>query len=326
MMINFAIIGTNFITDLFLEAAAMREDFHLKAVYSRDLAHAREYGETYGAELFFDDLEKLARCPEIDAVYIASPNSFHAPQSILMMEHGKHVLCEKPTASNLKEFTKMREASFKNQVVLLEAMRPVHNPAFTVIRNNLEKLGTIRRVTFLFCKYSSRYEKFKNGVPVNAFDPSFSNSALMDLGVYCVHPLIALFGLPEHISSDCVKLHNGMEGAGTVLLHYKDMIAELIYSKISTSTLPSQIQGENGTMLIDGISIPKDLQIQYQDGREEILEVPDFSNDMIYEINDFIDLIETHTLDHPFLPYSEMELQVMDEVRKQQGIVFPADQ
>ena len=79
-------------------------------------------------------------------------------------------------------------------------------------------------------------------------------------------------------------------------------------------------------MLIDGISIPKDLQIQYQDGREEILEVPDFSNDMIYEINDFIDLIETHTLNHPFLPYSEMELQVMDEVRKQQGIVFPADQ
>ena len=325
MMINFAIIGTNFITDLFLEAAAMRKDFHLKAVYSRELAHAREYGMKYGAELFFDDLEELAKCPEIDAVYIASPNSFHAPQSILMMEHGKHVLCEKPTASNLKEFMKMREASFKNQVVLLEAMRPVHNPAFAVIRNNLEKLGTIRRVTFQFCKYSSRYEKFKNGVPVNAFDPSFSNSALMDLGVYCVHPLVALFGLPERISSDCVKLHNGMEGAGTVLLHYKDMIAELLYSKISTSTLPSQIQGENGKMLIDGISIPKNLRIQYQDGNEEILEVPDFSNDMIYEINDFIDLIEHKHLDHPFLPYSEMELQVMDEVRKQQGIIFPAD-
>ena len=47
-MINFAIIGTNFITDLFLNAAAMQDDLHLKAVYSRSLAHAKEYGKKYG--------------------------------------------------------------------------------------------------------------------------------------------------------------------------------------------------------------------------------------------------------------------------------------
>lgn len=324
-MINFAIIGTNFITDLFLNAAAMQDDLHLKAVYSRSLAHAKEYGKKYGADLFFDDLNDLAECPEIDAVYIASPNSFHAPQSILMMNHGKHVLCEKPTASNLEEFQQMRETAFKNQVVLLEAMRPVHNPSFTAIRDNLWKLGTLRRVTFQFCKYSSRYEKFKNGIIENAFNPEFSNSALMDLGVYCVHPLVALFGLPEHISSDCIKLHNGMEGAGTVLLHYKDMLAELIYSKISTSDRPSEIQGENGTMLIDGISIPKNIRIQYNAGQEEVISYEKSSNDIIFEIRDFIHLIENKEINHQFLPYSEMELTVMDSVRKQQGIFFPAD-
>lgn len=324
-MINFAIIGTNFITDLFLDAAATQKDFHLKGVYSRRLEHAREYGQKHGATLFFDDLNELAKCPEIDAVYIASPNSFHASQSILMMSHGKHILCEKPTASNLEEFTRMREVAFKNQVVLLEAMRPVHNPAFTVIRENLEKLGTLRKVTFQLCQYSSRYDKFKDGKIENAFNPAFSNSALMDLGVYCIHPLVALFGLPEHISSSSIKLSNGMEGAGTVLLQYPSMLAELSYSKISTSTLPSQIQGEKGCMLIDHISIPKNIRVQYNDRREETLAALDYSNDMIYEIEDFIHLMETQNVRHHFLSYSEMELKISDTVRKQQGIVFPAD-
>ena len=100
-MINFAVIGTNFITDRFLEAASSVPEFCLKAVYSRTMERAQDYARRHGAERTFDSLDDLAACPDVDAVYVASPNCCHAAQSIQMMRAGKHVLVEKPVASNL---------------------------------------------------------------------------------------------------------------------------------------------------------------------------------------------------------------------------------
>ena len=124
-MIRFAVIGTNTITDKFLQAASALPDFKLCAVYSRTLARAREYAQKNNVSLVFDSLEALADSDQIDAVYIASPNFCHAAQSILMMQHHKHVLCEKPIASNTSEFQQMYDTAIKNQVILLEAMRSV---------------------------------------------------------------------------------------------------------------------------------------------------------------------------------------------------------
>lgn len=273
-MINFAVIGTNRITDRFLEAGNRMPGFCLKAVYSRSKDRAEEYARKHGAKLPFDSLDALAACGEVDAVYVASPNSLHASQSIRMMEAGKHVLCEKTIASNSKEFARMRESAQKHRVVLLEAMRSVFSPGFAAIRDNIEKLGTIRRASFQYCQYSRRYDNFKNGIIENAFRPELSNGALTDIGVYCVHPMAALFGMPERIRSSCVKLSNGVDGAGTVLLEYPGMIGELIYSKITDSEVLSQIQGEEGTMVIDRIADPQFAVITYRDGTKERLDIP----------------------------------------------------
>lgn len=325
MNINFAIIGTNVITDMFLEAARTVEGFCLKGVYSRSKERAIEYARKQNAELVFDNLDDVASCGEIDAVYIASPNSLHASQSIQMMKAGKHVLCEKTIASNIKEFTKMKEASMENKVVLLEAMRSVYSPGFTAIKNNLHKLGTVRRATFQYCQYSRRYDNFKKGIIENAFNPALSNGALMDIGVYCVHPMLALFGKPHTVISSSVKLSNGIDGAGTILVEYEGMQGELLYSKITNSKLPSQIQGEQGTMVIEEIPNPQIVSIYYRDGKKESLDIPKVENNMSYEVEEFIKLIREKRYDHPYLKNSEMEIELMDEVRKQQNIVFPAD-
>ena len=210
-MINFAVIGTNFITDRFLEAASSVPEFCLKAVYSRTMERAQDYARRHGAGRTFDSLDDLAACPDVDAVYVASPNCCHAAQSIQMMKAGKHVLVEKPVASNLREFRQMKETALEKGVILLEAMRSVFSPGFEAVRENLRELGTIRRVSFQFCQYSRRYDKFKNGIIENAFRPEMSNGALMDIGVYCVHPLADLFGMPERIKSSSLKLSNGFE-------------------------------------------------------------------------------------------------------------------
>lgn len=99
-MFNLAIIGTNWISQQFVEASIQTGEFRLKAVYSREFDKARSFGAPYHAETFYDSLDALGNDPDIDAVYIASPNSLHAPQALQMLKAGKHVICEKPMASN----------------------------------------------------------------------------------------------------------------------------------------------------------------------------------------------------------------------------------
>jgi len=218
-------------------------------------------------------------------------------------------------------------------------MRSVFSPGFAAIRSLLPVLGTIRQIDFSFCKYSSRYDHFKEGIIENAFHPALSNAALMDIGVYCVHPLVSLFGMPASIQSSSIFLSNGFEGAGTVLLQYTDMQATLRYSKISDSYLPSQIQGEAATLLIDKIQDPQQLTLLFRDGHTENPNIPAVSNNMVYEAAEFARLIDQlqqalkndstdgipSLIRHSWLKASCLELEIMDTVRRQQKILFPAD-
>lgn len=324
-MIRLAVIGTNFITDRLLSALSFSGQFKLSAVYSRSLTRAEEYGKAHGASLYFDSLERLAESSQVDAVYIASPNSFHAAQSILLLNSKKHILCEKPAASNAQEWAHMVKAAKENGVVILEAMRPVFHPGFQVIQENLPRLGVLRRATFTYCQYSSRYDKFKNGIVGNTFDPSLSNSALMDIGCYCVHPLVALFGKPDSILAQSIKLSNGFEGAGTILAAYPQMQAELIYSKISNSRLPSEIQGEKGTMLIEGINIPKKVTLCWNQGQREEIPFSFEEQDMCYELDAFAQMIHEAQSPKKWNDWTALELELMDAARKQTGVHFPAD-
>lgn len=324
-MVRFATIGTNFITDWFLEAVGHCGGMTYAAAYSRNEETAKAFAQKHGAERYCLNLEELAKAEDIDAVYIASPNSLHCGQAILMMEHGKHVLCEKAVASNSVELEQMLAVARENRVVLLEAMRPVFDPGFAAIRDNLFKLGTIRRVSFQFAKYSSRYDKFKSGIVENAFNPAFSNGALMDIGVYCVHPLVKLFGQPQQIHAEAVMLPGGIDGAGTILTQYPGMMADVMYSKICDNRLPSQIQGESGTMLIDEIPSPTQLTIHYHSGEQEHIPIEKEGINMIYEVREWRRLIEGNLSGEEHNRYSVMAMEVMDEARRQIGLVFPAD-
>lgn len=324
-MVRFAVIGTNKITDKFIQVAKLCKDFELVAVYSRTKERATEYAHQHGARMVYDDLDELAASKEVDAVYVASPNSFHADQSIKMLKGKKHVLCEKTIASNLQELEQMLKVADDHGVILLEAMRSVFDPGFKAIEDHISKLGTIRRATFQYCQYSSRYDHFKKGIIENAFNPIYSNGALMDIGVYCIHPLVKLFGMPERLWANALILTNGVDGAGTIMVNYKDMQAELIYSKITNSGLASQIQGEKACMVIKEIAHTREITIIYNEGQEEYIPINKYDNNMYYQVEEFIRLIRTKGNAREHNRYSRMTLSIMDEARKQMGIIFPAD-
>lgn len=321
-MARFGVIGTNMITDRFLEAARLLDDFCLTAVYSRNRETGEAFAARYGGVKVYTSLEELASSPEVDAVYVASPNSCHCEQSVLMMNGGKHVLCEKPVASDQGELEQMLAAATQNHVVFLEAMRPVYDPGFAKIKELLPQVGTVRSALFQYCKYSSRYDKFKQGIIMNAFNPALSNAALMDIGVYCVHPMVRLFGMPETISAQSIFLDNGMEGMGTVIAGYGDMQAVLQYSKISNSSLPSQIQGEDGSMVIREIQNTREIELHLRNKESQVIRVEKQDNNMYYEAEEFIRLIKNGEDGSGHNQYSMMEMKVMDEIREIAGIKF----
>lgn len=195
--VRFGVVGTNFITDWVIAGARQDNRFELVAVYSRKQETADAFAVKHQIPYTFTSLEEMAESPLIDAVYIASPNFLHAEQSILCMKHGKHVLCEKPFASNAREVREMVAASKEYDVTLMEAMKPTLTPNFRSVLENLGRLGTIRRYFSCYCQYSSRYDKLKEGVVLNAFRPELSNGAMMDIGIYTVYPMVVLFGRPK---------------------------------------------------------------------------------------------------------------------------------
>ena len=320
------IVGTNFISEWLAQASKYVKDIELYAVYSRSEETAAQFANKYDIKKTYQDYAAFLEDEKLDIVYIASPNFLHASQAIQAMEAGKHVLVEKVIATNLKELKQMMEASQKNNVVLLEAMRPDFDPAYELIKAKLTQIGTVRRVCFDYCQYSSRYDRFKNGEILNAFNPELSNAAIMDIGVYCIHTFVRLFGKPTAVQSYSTFLHNKMEGSGSILLHYPDMIGEIRYSKITSSTQSSFIQGEDATITIDELSAPHKMEIQYRDGtKEEIFyEAPE--NNMKFELEKMVELVREKQIHHPYLDYSLQTLTIIGEARRQNGIVFPADE
>lgn len=200
-MVRFGVIGTSRIADEFVRCASLHSEFSLDAVYSRTEEQGSAFAEKHGVKNRFTNLQEMAQSNLIDAVYIASPNSLHAKQAVLFMSFGKHVLCEKPIASNRKELSIMVEASRKNQVLLMEAMKSTFLPNFQAVKHNIHKIGTVRKFFSNFCQYSSRYDRYKAGEMPNAFNPGLSNGSIMDIGVYCIYPAVYLFGKPEKITA-----------------------------------------------------------------------------------------------------------------------------
>ncbi|WP_308601692.1 Gfo/Idh/MocA family oxidoreductase [uncultured Dysgonomonas sp.] len=325
--VRFGVIGTNFIVDKVLEAARLDHRFELTAIYSRTQERADEFAKKHNVPHTFTSLEDMVSSNLIDAVYIASPNSLHASQSILCMQHGKHVFCEKPFASNANEVKAMIAAAEKYNVRLMEAMKPTMTPNFSVIKDNLKEIGTIRKYFSCYCQYSSRYDKLKEGVILNAFDPSLSNGAVMDLGVYTIYPMVVLFGRPKKISATGLKLFTGADGQGSVNFEYEGMDATVMYSKIADSSLPTEIQGEEGTITADRINIINKVTLKKRGGEETIISTPNPTHEYYFEVAEFIDLIQKNKRESTInsLENSLITIEIIDEIRKQLGIIYPAD-
>ena len=205
----------------------------------------------------------------------------------------------------------------------MEAMRTVHDPLAMEIKGLIYRYGPVREAELCFEQYSSRYDSFKNGIVLNAFDPSLGNAAVMDIGIYPVSLCTFLFGRPDRISSESEILCNGFEGAGKAVFSYgSGLDVRISYSKITVQKAPSYISFDDARVTIGKISTMDDVLIS-EEGSEFTPLMPERPKyNMVYEIKDFAEAVADPSLADRWNGYSMAAISCVDEIRRQNSVDF----
>ena len=326
-MIRLATIGTSNICQSFLDGTVLTKEFELNAVYSRNYATGIAFAQKNNCDKVFTSLSEMASYDGIDAVYIASPNVFHAEQSRMFLEHGKHVICEKPIATAVAEYVELKQLADSRNLIYIEAIIPRHVKGYSDVKKAFSQIGKISMARFDFCQYSSRMESFLKGEQVNIFDMSLKAGTLMDLGVYCVYAAVDFLGFPREIQAKSYLLPNGADGSGYATFEYDDFSAILTYSKTAQGAIGSEIVGENGTLKIKYVSQYAGVTL-VKDGKEQIItEFPTKAELMSGEAQKFADYILRYNENsEDYKKTSELCLKVhkcMDIIKEKAGLVYP---
>ncbi|SFH91379.1 Gfo/Idh/MocA family protein [Pisciglobus halotolerans] len=332
MTLRLGIIGTNWITNDFVDAAIASGSYTLTGVYSRTTEKAKKFGEPYGATVYETEMEDFAQHPEIDVVYVASPNSLHFEQAVQLMKAGKHVIVEKPMFSNPDEWQAARKVAEENDVFLFEAARHIHEENFQIVKDEVKKMKGLEGANLTYMKYSSRYDKVLIGEEPNIFSLKFSGGALADLGVYLVYAALGWFGMPESCHYYAKKVATGVDGKGTIILRYPNFDVTMQTGKIANSYLPSEIYGLNKTIILDGISSISSVDIvDNETSLTDHVAEPVAKMPMIDEARAFAKVLAAPKAEESQKAYAEWtELsrqvnQVLYNLRQDAGITFAAD-
>ena len=313
-MIRVGVVGTNFISEWFT-AAARRTGGRVEpvAVYSRSAVRAQEFAAANDIACGFGDYEEMLG--EVDAVYIASPTSVHHSQALSAIEAGRHVLIEKTMTASLAEAEEVFAAAERKGVVAMEALRHVHTPEHQVLREAITQIGALRYAHIQMLQYSSRYDRFRAGEVLNAFDPSLGNSALADIGVYPLGAAVDLFGSPLAHSGYSVYLHNGFEGGGSIQCRYQSMIADVAYSKVVRGVTPSTIIGEDGAITVNFIAEPSHIERHTRDEVSVLFDGPPVrpADGMHHELLVFADQVEAGVIEPRWKNLTLEVRRIMDE-------------
>lgn len=332
-MLKFGIVGTGRISDWVLKGAAQDPRIVVTAVCSRTVeaaeAFIRRNPLASGAKIY-TSVELMAADPDVDAIYVGTPNETHHNMTITCLNAGKHVLCEKPLAINAEVGREMIEVARKSGKLLMEAMVSTLNPNFRKVAERINEIAPVRQYCSSFCQYSSKYEALKQGVVGTAFKPGTAG-ALRDVGVYTLYPLVSLFGRPSAINGN-LQMFSTVEGDtdvhGSASLNYDGMDAMLTWSKVCDSFLPTEVAGEMGNLILDEIHIARKAEIVPhaaptsgqgpKPGRTVISEGLPF-NEYYYEFKEFADLVEQGLTESPSnsLETSLIVLEIIDELIRQ---------
>ena len=239
-------IGSGFIVRTILSKVAVTEGIECAAVYSRSADTGRKLADEFGVDKVYTDLDALCNDPDLDFIYIASPNSLHYAHVKKALEHGKNVMCEKPFVPTAAEADELIALAKEKDLYLIEMITTLHHPHFAWVKEHLQEVGKLQMVNATFCQYSSRYDTLMEGKQTNIFDPNFKTGCLMDINVYNIYLAVALLGKPDRVEYFAGLHENGIDTHGTVMLQYGDVVCQCIGAKDTMCDNSFQLLGDKG--------------------------------------------------------------------------------
>ncbi len=324
--IRFGIVGTGTIAHRFAEAIQNVTNAQLVAVASRTKENAEHFGDEFNVPLRFGSYEKMAASDAIDAAYIAVPHSGHIACSCLMMNHGKHVLCEKPMAVNAAEAQEMFRCAEENNVMLMEAMwaRLVPGTRRMLELTQSGLLGEILGVEGKFC-----YTMDEDEMDHHVFKNENGGGSLLDVGVYGLYFASWYLGNKVESVQATASYCNDVDNHTCVLLKYENgAIADISSALLLRKPNEGYVYGTKGYARLPRFYAPQEIEISLNNGEKQTLSVPYAGNGFEEQITHFSECVLNGLKASPIVT-PEQTLYIarqMDAIRNLIGVVYPQDQ
>ena len=305
-------------------------DIELVAICAtnREIDKLNKLKQEHGFKYVYTDIDEMLKNEEIDTVYLGVNNQLHYLFALKVLNANKNLIQEKPFTSNYNQAYKLVELAKKKGLMIFEAISTIHNPNFKKIKELLLTLGDIKIVSVNYTQYSSRYDAFKNGEILPAFDVNKSGGALMDLNIYNIHFLCALFGAPNNVTY-LPNMEKGIDTSGILTLEYDNFKAVSIAAKDCAAPFINAIQGNKGCIYTKSpLFTLTDFYYQLNNCEPLHYDLTNNAHRMKHEFLDFLEIFNNkdYEANYELLNHSLIVMDVISKARKGINLVFPDDE
>ncbi|MFZ5988115.1 MAG: Gfo/Idh/MocA family protein [Bacillota bacterium] len=322
--IKWGIMGCGKIAHSFAEDLKVLPDAELYAVASKTPGKAEGFAGTYGIQEFYQNYVELVNNPNIDVVYIATTNNLHYDNALLCLNHGKHVLCEKPFTINADQANSLVKAAREKKLFLMEAMWTRFFPCIVELNRILEE-KQIGDVKMLRADFGISREPDPTDRKIN---PDLGGGALLDLGIYPISFASMIFKRPpSKIISSAFLGKTGVDEQSSYVFEYDNGKMALMFSSfLSDTPHEALISGTKGYIRIPDFFHPSRMFVNIN-GQERVIEKKHESKGYNFEAQEVMNCILSGRVESDIIPLDETVaiIKVLDELRSQWGIRYPEE-
>jgi predicted dehydrogenase len=322
---RWGILASGGIAQAFARDLSYFNNHIVAAVGSRSQESADAFAAEFPGCTAYSSYEALVADPSLDAIYVASPHPYHVSNTVLALNAGKPVLCEKPFTINAAEAREMKATADANGVALMEAMWARFLPHMHKVREILAS-GILGQIWAVEADHGQRLSDYANP---RHWEPSLGGGALLDLGIYPISFAHMVLGVPNKISASATFTDKGVDASSSVIFDYKDGAQAILTSNMMVSTpCRATICGTLGKIEIDRTFYnPASMRVIMHDGTTTEYPSDYKGHGLREQAAEFERVVRNGEKSSSILTPDEsiLIMESLDEVRRQIGLIYPSE-
>jgi dihydrodiol dehydrogenase / D-xylose 1-dehydrogenase (NADP) len=320
--IGWGFIGAGSIANRFIKGLVQVPDAYLAAVASRSYDRAKSFADKYGAKVYAS-VEEMIQDESVDVVYVGTPHTIHRENTLIALNMGKPVLCEKPMAPNAKLVSDMVKTAREKKVYLMEAMWTRFFPVMKKVRSWLDD-GIIGKVNLVTADFGYSEPEDPSSI---LFDPNYAGGSLLDVGIYPIAFAFMVFGKkPNRITGLADMTSTGVDASMACTLGFEGGGIASLYSATNAETPQvAYIMGDKGRIEIPSFWCPKEANLYIGNKLVESFRSDHEGEGYQFEVMAVQEDIRAGRLENQLMPLDESIAiaEIMDTLRKQWGLAYP---